>query len=43
MLATEQQAQLVNVRTQPEWLYVGKPVLADMAKDVIKISWQVLP
>ena len=42
-LATDKDAQLVDVRTQPEWLYVGKPVLADLDKQLAKISWHLSP
>ncbi|MGY4256652.1 rhodanese-related sulfurtransferase [Bradyrhizobium sp. USDA 4516] len=43
MLADDKTTQLVDVRTQPEWLYVGEPDLADIGKAVAKISWHVFP
>ena len=43
LLAAEKEARLVDVRTQPEWLYVGEPVLADMGKRIVKVSWHVFP
>ncbi|WP_249137933.1 rhodanese-like domain-containing protein [Bradyrhizobium canariense] len=43
MLGSDKSAQLVDVRTEPEWLYVGEPLLADMGKELVKISWHVFP
>lgn len=36
-LATDKDAQLVDVRTQPEWLY------ADLDKEFAKSSWHLFP
>jgi rhodanese-related sulfurtransferase len=43
MLAREKAAILVDVRTQPEWQFVGKPDLTTLGKEVRFISWQVYP
>ena len=36
-------ARLVDVRTQPEWTYVGIPDLAATGNAIILLSWQVYP
>src|SRR5215217_3509528 len=36
-------AQLVDVRTDAEWNYVGIPDLASAGKQVVLIPWQVYP
>ena len=36
-------AQLVDVRTNAEWTYVGVPDLTPAGKQVLMISWQVPP
>jgi rhodanese-related sulfurtransferase len=43
LLAADKHARLVDVRTEPEWAYVGVPDLADLGKAVAKISWHVFP
>ncbi|MBR0751111.1 rhodanese-like domain-containing protein [Bradyrhizobium jicamae] len=43
LLAAQKHARLVDVRTEPEWAYVGVPDLADLGKAVAKISWHVFP
>lgn len=42
-LSREKQATLIDVRTEPEWQYVGAPDLTGLSKDVIFLSWQVYP
>lgn len=42
-LATVPEAVLCDVRTEAEWLFVGVPDLADLAKVVTMIPWQVYP
>ncbi|TDQ83246.1 thiosulfate sulfurtransferase [Dongia mobilis] len=42
-LAGSAEARLVDVRTQPEWSFVGIPDLANLGKKVILASWQVYP
>lgn len=36
-------AQMVDVRTEPEWNFVGLPDLAAAGKQVVLIPWQVYP
>ena len=36
-------AQMVDVRTDAEWAYVGFPDLAPVGKRIANISWQVYP
>ena len=36
-------AVLIDVRTRPEWSYVGVPDLAALDKPLIKIEWQSYP
>ncbi len=36
-------AKLIDVRTQPEWTYVGVPDLTTVGKQVLLLSWQVYP
>jgi rhodanese-related sulfurtransferase len=36
-------AQLIDVRTDAEWSYVGFPDLAELGKQIVGISWQVFP
>jgi rhodanese-related sulfurtransferase len=43
LLATEADAVLVDVRTQPEWSFVGQPDLTPLGKRVMPLSWQVYP
>lgn len=42
-LAAEGGARLVDVRTQPEWSFVGIPDLASLGKKVILNAWQNYP
>jgi rhodanese-related sulfurtransferase len=43
MLAQDKAAVLVDVRTRPEWSFVGIPDLANLGKQVVLLSWQVYP
>jgi len=36
-------SHLVDVRTKPEWLFVGLPDLQSLQKKTICVSWQVYP
>jgi rhodanese-related sulfurtransferase len=36
-------AVLVDVRTRPEWSYVGTPDLSGLGKPIVKIEWQSWP
>jgi len=42
-LLAEDDAVLVDVRTQPEWHFVGLPDLAPLDKLVIGVPWQQYP
>ena len=42
-LSIEVNSQLIDVRTKPEWTYVGVPDLSSINKKVIFVSWQVYP
>ena len=39
MLAKDQGATLIDVRTEPEWRNVGAPDLSDLGKTVIYLHW----
>ncbi len=43
ILLRDRDAQLVDVRTQPEWTFVGVPDLAEAGKQPVLIPWQVYP
>ena len=43
MLKSDPKAVLVDVRTPPEWAYVGQPDLAGVGKQPINLQWQVFP
>ena len=43
MLAQDKTSVLVDVRTRPEWSFVGIPDLGNLGKQVILLSWQVYP
>jgi rhodanese-related sulfurtransferase len=42
-LLRDPDAQLVDVRTQPEWAFVGLPDLGEAGKQAVLISWQSYP
>ena len=42
-LKSNPSTRLVDVRTQPEWTYVGIPDLAVTGNAIILLSWQVYP
>jgi rhodanese-related sulfurtransferase len=42
-LRTEAKAQLVDVRTDAEWTYVGLPDLSAAGKQPVLIPWQIFP
>ena len=42
-LGTDSQAQLVDVRTDAEWTYVGLPDLTETGKQPLLIPWQKFP
>lgn len=43
ILRTEPAARLIDVRTQPEWSFVGVPDLRSIDKQTARLSWQVYP
>ena len=43
LLSHEGQAVLIDVRTQPEWQYVGLPDLSPLGRKAALASWQVYP
>ena len=43
MLAKDERAALVDVRTKPEWQFVGVPDLADLGKTALFREWQSYP
>ena len=43
LLAEDKKAQLVDVRTRPEWMFVGLPDLNTLGKKTLLQSWQVFP
>jgi rhodanese-related sulfurtransferase len=43
LLKAEQAAQLVDVRTRPEWSFVGIPDLDSIGKKPILLAWQAYP
>jgi len=42
-LSSDPLAQIVDVRTDAEWAYVGFPDLSALGKRLVPISWQVFP
>src|SRR6185437_15705147 len=42
-IQNDPKAQLVDVRTDAEWNFVGLPDLSPAAKQVVPIEWQVYP
>jgi rhodanese-related sulfurtransferase len=42
-LSANPDAQLVDVRTEAEWSYVGLPDLAELGKRVLLVQWQSFP
>lgn len=42
-LQSDPEAQLVDVRTDAEWQYVGLPDLREAGKQAVLVSWQYFP
>lgn len=42
-LTSDENAVLIDVRTEPEWQFVGVPDLSEADKKLILASWQVYP
>jgi len=43
LLKADPSAQLIDVRTRPEWSFVGLPNLDAVGKKPVLIAWQVYP
>lgn len=43
ILASDPRAELIDVRTVPEWSFVGTPDLRSLGKEVVTCSWRVYP
>ena len=43
LLHDDGRAQLVDVRTRPEWMFVGVPDLTSLGRQTVLQSWQVFP
>jgi len=43
ILSSDEKALLVDVRTAPEWSFVGVPDLGSLGKRIVQQSWQVFP
>lgn len=43
LLSSKPTAQLVDVRTKPEWAFVGIPDLSAIGKQAMLLSWQTFP
>jgi len=43
LLRTEPNAVLVDVRTVPEWTFVGVPDLASLERELVCVEWQSYP
>ena len=43
ILSNNTDAYLIDVRTQPEWQFVGVPDLSQINKETIFISWLIYP
>ncbi|MCK0168874.1 rhodanese-like domain-containing protein [Jannaschia sp. S6380] len=42
-MSNDAAAVLVDVRTRPEWGFVGGPDLSAIGKDVVRLEWQSWP
>jgi rhodanese-related sulfurtransferase len=43
LLTSDPEAILVDVRTVPEWTFVGVPDLAGLGRQVVCVEWQTYP
>lgn len=43
VLKRDARAVLIDVRTEPEWNFVGRPDLTDLGREPLLISWQTYP
>ncbi|MEM9795875.1 MAG: rhodanese-like domain-containing protein [Pseudomonadota bacterium] len=42
-MSEDSRSVLVDVRTRPEWGFVGGPDLSDLKKDVLRVEWKSWP
>ena len=42
-LESQEKSQLIDVRTIPEWNFVGLPDVSSLGKEVILVEWQQFP
>jgi len=42
-LSDDTSATLIDVRSQPEWQFVGLPSMSSIKKEVLPISWRIYP
>ena len=43
LLQEDPQALLIDVRTEPEWAFVGLPDLSALGKEALRLPWQLFP
>lgn len=43
ILERDPNAALIDVRTVPEWSFIGLPDLSELGKQAICVSWQIYP
>ena len=43
MISEDDEALMIDVRTMPEWAFVGLPDLSAVGKQVMRLSWQQFP
>jgi rhodanese-related sulfurtransferase len=43
ILSSDEKAVLIDVRTAPEWSFVGVPDLASLGRQLVRQSWQAYP
>ena len=42
-LASRPDGALVDVRTRPEWMYVGLPDVSELGKKLVLVEWRMFP
>ncbi|WP_282610229.1 rhodanese-like domain-containing protein [Pelagibius sp. Alg239-R121] len=43
LLQSDARTVLVDVRTEPEWAFVGVPALTGIGKNLVRVCWNVFP
>lgn len=43
LLKSDEKAQLIDVRSDAEWTFVGTPDLSSLGRKTILLSWQIFP